>query len=574
MNIFENYLSKISKIIIDNKDHLKLKNVEKLNIVNLEVPPSHINFDLSTNISLVLSKANKIEPKTLANNIKNLLLKKIHHFEKIDIAGPGFLNIKFSKEGLAININDIFRNKRSYGSKKSKGKFNIEFVSANPTGPMHVGHCRGAIFGDVLSNLLLFNGNKVIKEYYINDYGNQIKNFVESVYLRIREIKFKEKFVAKENLYPGNYIKEIALKIVKNKKKIKFEKLDECFEELKKLSLIGSMNLIKEDLRKLGIKHDYFFSETDLVKKNLVTKTIKKLQSKNYVEEGFLEPPKGEPSKNWKKVKRLIFKSTKFGDDADRALQKNDGSWTYFANDVAYHSNKINRNFENLINILGADHTGYIKRISAAVKALSENKVNFNCKVCQLVKLYKNGKPFKMSKREGEFISVQDLLNEVDKDSVRFMMLNRSNDVELDFDFEKIKEKTKDNPVYYVQYAYARINSITRSLKKNLNDKISVNPILFSPNEYEQKIIRKIFEWPKIIEVAANKLEPHKIPFYLYELSILFHAYWSKGNEDIKFKFIENGKIKRPESLIFIYLVAIVIKNGMNILGVSLPNKM
>ncbi len=574
MNIFENYLSKISKIIIDNKDHLKLKNVEKLNIVNLEVPPSHINFDLSTNISLVLSKANKIEPKTLANNIKNLLLKKIHHFEKIDIAGPGFLNIKFSKEGLAININDIFRNKRSYGSKKSKGKFNIEFVSANPTGPMHVGHCRGAIFGDVLSNLLLFNGNKVIKEYYINDYGNQIKNFVESVYLRIREIKFKEKFVAKENLYPGNYIKEIALKIVKNKKKIKFEKLDECFEELKKLSLIGSMNLIKEDLRKLGIKHDYFFSETDLVKKNLVSKTIKKLQSKNYVEEGFLEPPKGEPSKNWKKVKRLIFKSTKFGDDTDRALQKNDGSWTYFANDVAYHSNKINRNFENLINILGADHTGYIKRISAAVKALSENKVNFNCKVCQLVKLYKNGKPFKMSKREGEFISVQDLLNEVDKDSVRFMMLNRSNDVELDFDFEKIKEKTKDNPVYYVQYAYARINSITRSLKKNLNDKISVNPILFSPNEYEQKIIRKIFEWPKIIEVAANKLEPHKIPFYLYELSILFHAYWSKGNEDIKFKFIENGKIKRPESLIFIYLVAIVIKNGMNILGVSLPNKM
>ncbi len=574
MNIFDNYLLKISKIILENKEILNLKKIENLNNVNLEIPPEHFNFDLSTNVSLVLSKNNKVNPNNLAIDIKKLLLKEINHFEKIEIAGPGFLNIKLTKEGITSNINDIIKNKDSYGSKKSNQSCNVEFVSANPTGPMHIGHCRGAIFGDVLANLLLFNGNSVVKEYYINDYGNQIKNFVKSVYLRIREIKFNEKFVVNENLYPGIYIKEIASKIVIENKKMNFNNFDDSFEELKNLSLNESMNLIKNDLLKLGIKHDYFFSETELVKKDLVNKTIKELSDKNLVEEGFLDPPKGESPKNWKKIKRLIFKSTKFGDDIDRALQKNDGSWTYFANDMAYHSNKINRKFNKLINVLGADHTGYIKRITAAVSALSNKKVKLNCQVCQLVKLYKNGKPFKMSKRAGDFISAQDLLNEVNKDSIRFMMLNRSNDVELDFDFEKVKEKTKENPVFYVQYAFARINSILRTLKKSLNDEILVDPLSFNLNQYEEKILRKIFEWPKIIESASSKLEPHKIPFYLYELSTLFHAYWSKGNEDSKFKFIEDGKLKRFESLAFIHLVAIVIKNGMKILGVSLPEKM
>ncbi len=574
MNIFENYSSKINKLITANKDILKLKDLKNLRSVNLEVPPEQFNFDLSSNISLILSKSNKINTKDLADNIKHLLLKKISHFEKIEVAGPGFLNIKLSKEGMISNINDILANRKEYGSNKSSRKYNIEFVSANPTGPMHVGHCRGAVFGDVLSNLLTFNGNKVVKEYYINDYGNQIRNFVKSVFLRIREIKFKENFVIKENLYPGLYIKEIASKIIKDNKNISIDNLDESFEELKKLSLEGSMAMIKNDLKQLGISHDNFFSETELIKKDLVKNTIKKLQNKNYVSEGYLNPPKGESNKDWKKIKRLIFKSTEFGDDTDRALQKNDGSWTYFANDVAYHSDKINRKFDNLVNILGADHTGYIKRITSAVSALSDNKVKLNCKVCQLVKLYKNGKPFKMSKRAGDFISVQDLLNEVDKDSIRFMMLSRSNDVELDFDFDKVKEKTKDNPVYYVQYAYARISSIIRSLNKNITDKVSVSNESFLPNQYEEKILRKVFEWPKVVESASNKFEPHKIPFYLYELSTLFHSYWSKGNEDINFRFIENGKIKRAETLSFIYLIAIVIENGMKILGVSTPEKM
>jgi len=574
MNIFERHLSEIRKIILSEKDSLKLEIIENLQGVNLEIPPEHFNFDLSCNIAMVLGKKNKINPKTLALKLKDIFLTKINNFSEIDIAGPGFLNIKLSKSALLNNIETIINNNEVYGSNKSSETYNIEFVSANPTGPMHVGHCRGAIYGDVLANLLKFNGNKVTKEYYINDYGNQIKNFVESVYLRIVEIKYKKEFPKKENLYPGLYIKDIALKIINDFSNLDFNHFEKNFEFLKKESLKLSMELIKNDLKLLGISHDKFFSETEIVNKDLVNRAVKILKDKNFVEYGYLQPPKGDTNENWKKTKRLIFKSTHFGDDTDRALQKNDGSWTYFANDVAYHMDKVNRKYKNLINILGADHTGYIKRITAAVSALSDNKVNLNCKVCQLIKLYKNGRPFKMSKRAGDFISAQDLLNEVDKDSIRFMMLNRSNDVELDFDFEKVKEKTKENPVFYVQYAFARINSLHRSLNIDLNSKVLLKEKNFELNTNEEKILRKIFEWPKIIESASKNFELHKIPYYLYELSILFHSYWSKGNEDKSYKFIEDDKIKRIEILAIIKLVTIVLQNGMKILGVSLPKTM
>tara|TARA_B100000767_G_scaffold270184_1_gene293376 strand:- start:2023 stop:3744 length:1722 start_codon:yes stop_codon:yes gene_type:complete len=573
MNIFEYYLSEINHLVLNHKKELKLNNLDNLRNINLEVPPEHFNFDLSCNISLVLGKSNQINPLNLAKQLKNFFENNIKDFKDIEIAGPGFLNIKLSKAAIINNINSILRSNDVYGSSKSNEKYNIEFVSANPTGPMHVGHCRGAIYGDVLANLLIFNGNKVTKEYYINDYGNQIKNFVKSIFLRIREIKYNEKFPLNKNLYPGLYIKEIAQKIIDNNDN-NFENFEKIFEFLKEKSLQESMMLIKNDLHLLGILHDNFFSETELVNRNLVNKAVKKLTDNKFVEEGFLPPPKGEKVENWEKIKRLIFKSTMFGDDTDRALQKNDGTWTYFANDVAYHMDKVNRNYNHLINILGADHTGYIKRITAAVLALSDNKVKLNCKVCQLVKLFKNGKPFKMSKRAGDFISAQDLLNEVGKDQIRFMMLNRSNDVELDFDFDKVKEKSKDNPVFYVQYAFARINSLHRSLNINLNSKIILNEEDFELNDNEVKIIRKIFEWPKIIESASKKYEIHKIPFYLYELSTLFHSYWSKGNDNKKYKFIENNKIKRLEILAIFNLVTIVIRNGMKILGVSLPKKM
>jgi len=574
MNIFQYYLSEIHNLVLNHKDDLKLKNIESLYSITLEVPPEQFNCDLSCNASLILAKSNKLNPKDLVIKLKNLFKDRINHFVSVETAGPGFLNIKLSNEAIIKNINSILENKETYGSSNMNETYNIEFVSANPTGPMHVGHCRGAIYGDVLANLLKFNGNKVTKEYYINDYGNQIKNFVESVYLRMKEIKFNEKYPIKENLYPGYYIKEIAQKILNENTNKNFDNYEQNYEFLKEKSLYESMRLIKNDLGKLGISHDNFFSETELVNKDLVNLAINKLKKKDYVEEGYLQPPKGVSSNNWKKTKRLIFKSTQFGDDTDRALQKNDGSWTYFANDVAYHMDKVNRNYKYLVNVLGADHTGYIKRITAAVSALSDGHVKLKCKVCQLVKLYKKGEPFKMSKRAGDFISAQDLLNEVDKDSIRFMMLNRSNDVELDFDFDKVKEKTKDNPVYYVQYAFARINSLLRTLNIDLNIKLNLNEKNLNFNNNEEKIIRKVYEWPKIIESSSKKFEPHKIPFYLYELSTLFHAYWSKGNEDKNYKFIENNKIKRLEILAIMNLVATVIQNGMKILGVSLPEKM
>ena len=575
MNIFEIYKKKIQDLVITNCKYLNIDSKVSFAGVVFEIPPQEFNFDLSSNIALVLGKKTKQSPVKLANLIKALLLENLDDFKEVSLAGPGFINFKFNSKTYQYLILEILKSNNEYGSSpENNKKYNIEFVSANPTGPMHIGHSRGAIYGDVLANLLKFNGNTVVKEYYINDYGNQITNFTKSVFLRLREIKFDEKFVNKENLYPGEYVIDIAKKILKDIPDINLEDFKKNFSMLSEISLKHSMILIKDDLKSLGISHDNFVSEKHLVKKNLVSKSIKYLQEKKFVEEGYLNPPKGEDNKYWKKTKRLIFKSTFFGDDTDRALQKNDGSWTYFANDIAYHADKVSRKYDHLINILGADHTGYIKRISAATSALSQGKITLICRVCQLVKLFKNGQPYKMSKRAGDFISVREFLNEVDKDSIRFMMLNRSNDVELDFDFDKVLEKTRENPVFYVQYSYARISSLFRTL--NIDDKniFEINENKFELNSHELNLFRKILDWPKVIETASVKFEPHRIPFYLYELATLFHSYWSKGNEDLKYKFIVDGKIKSTNTLLIIKLAAITIENGMRILGVSLPTKM
>ena len=574
MNIFDTYLKKLQNLITENCKTLSIESDINIDGVVIETPPQEFNFDLSTNVALVLAKKTKQSPIKLAESIKNIIQENLDDFSTIEVAGPGFINLRFTSKTYQKLILDIFKSNNDFGSNNKNKRYNIEFVSANPTGPMHVGHSRGAIFGDVLSNLLIFNGNTVVKEYYINDYGNQIVKFTESVFYRLREIKFKEKFIIKENLYPGDYVIDIAKKILLEFPEIDLKEFKKNFTILRKESLKHSMNLIKNDLKALGIYHNNFVSETALIENNLVEKSIEYLKNKNFVEKGYLNPPKGEENKDWKKTKRLIFKSTLFGDDTDRALQKNDGTWTYFANDIAYHSYKTSRNYDYLINVLGADHTGYIKRITAATKALSDNKTILICKVCQLVKLYKNGQPYKMSKRAGDFISVRELLNEVNKDSIRFMMLNRSNDVELDFDFDKVREKTRENPVFYVQYCYARISSLFRNLQINTNNNFEIDERNFKLNQPELNLFRKIIDWPKVIETAANKFEPHRIPFYLYELATLFHSYWSKGNEDPEYKFIVNEKIKNKNTLLIIKLVSLTIENGMKILGVSLPTKM
>ncbi len=574
MNFFNTYLEKIKKTIIKNKKKLDFNDNQILNKIIVESPPENFDCDLSTNIALILSKKTNKNPRIIADKIKTILIGEIKQFSSIDIAGPGFLNIKLSNGAWLHIIKNIEKNKKSFGSNNKKKKYNIEFVSANPTGPLHVGHCRGAIFGDVLSNLLKFNGNKVVKEFYINDYRKQIDDFSKSIYFRLKQIKFNTEFPNDETLYPGNYIIDISKKILKNQPNINLENFDKIKTIIKKQGLKYSMELIKTDLKNLGIYHDNFFSETTLVKNKSVEKVVKILRKKNLIEEGYLEPPKGEENINWKKVRRLIFKSSLFGDDTNRALTKNDNTWTYFANDLAYHSNKVSRKYDYLINILGADHAGYIKRISSGVNALSKKKNILTCKVCQLVKLIKDGQPYKMSKRKGDFIEIKDVLNEVGKDSLRFMMLSRGNDVELDFDFNKVLEKNKENPVFYVQYCYARINSLFRSLNTN---PIKINKLIkikFNPNNYEYKLLRKIIEWPKIVDLSAKKLEPHRIPFYLNELVTIFHSYWSKGNDDEKYKFILNGKINNELTFKIFQLITIVLINAMSILDVSLPKKM
>ena len=577
MNIFDIYLDKIKKIVIDQQKKGILKIPDNLDAINVDIPPKQFNCDISTNVAMVLSKINQKSPIDLANIFIELIKKNDANINSITVAKPGFINIKFQQNFWNEFLKNIISSNLVYGSnyKQKKQKYLIEFVSANPTGPLHVGHCRGAILGDVISNILVFNNHEVVKEYYVNDSGNQIINFTKSVYLRIREILNKEKFPTDDNnLYPGDYIIEIANNIIDENKKMDFSKFESISTVLTKLSIEQSLKLVKLNLINLGIKHDNFVSESDIIKNKEVEKVVKELKVKKFVYEGQIEAPKSESNSDWVKRNQLLFKSTDFGDDKDRALQKSDNSWTYFAADVAYHNNKLDRNFDTLINILGADHAGYIKRITAVVEALSGKKNKLICKVSQLVKLIKDGKPFKMSKRKGDYITVEDLINEVGKDATRFIMLNRSSDVELDFDFTKVKEKSKDNPLYYVQYCYARISSVFRLVGKNINNEIKISNYNFNYSSDEIKILRKISAWPKCIEVASNKLEPHRIPVYLYELASDFHSYWNMGKYNEDKRFINKDKKISEDKLVFLKTISNVIKSGMDIVGVKSPEKM
>ena len=575
MNIFENYLDKIKVAV----DQLSKKNLiilpDNLSSLSVDTPPQSIKADISTNISMILSKINKKSPMALGEIIKEKLLED-ENISTIEIVKPGFLNITLKSTIWNELIKSINENPYQYGVDINSHKKNylIEFVSANPTGPLHVGHCRGAILGDVISNILIFNKHKVFKEYYVNDYGNQIINFTKSVYLRCRELLFKEKFPTDPDLYPGDYVIQIAKNILKDNPKINYKNFDEISNLLSSLAVKESLQLIKENLNKLGIKHDNFQSETELVEKNEVQNVINKLSKKNFIYKGRIKAPKNQNKTDWIEREQLLFRSTDFGDDKDRALQKEDNSWTYFASDVAYHNYKLERKFDKLINILGADHAGYIKRITSSVDALSGEKNKLICKVSQLVKLIKDGKPFKMSKRKGDYITVEDLIGEVGKDATRFIMLSRTSDVELDFDFTKVKEKSKDNPLYYVQYCYARISSVFRNLNKNINDEVNIKNYDFNYSDDEIKIIKKISQWPLVIEISSNKLEPHRIPIYLYELASEFHSYWNMGKDDENKRFINNEKKISDEKILFLKSISNVIKSGMNIVGVDTPESM
>tara|TARA_B100000963_G_scaffold335601_1_gene329886 strand:- start:4812 stop:6545 length:1734 start_codon:yes stop_codon:yes gene_type:complete len=577
MNIFDQYLDKIKYILLDLSKNGDLKLPEKLDGITTELPPTKFNCDISTNVAMVLSKINNKNPIDLAKILAKDIEKNDNLIDEISIVKPGFINIKFKPIFWTNFVKEIIKNPKVFGinSKETKKNFLIEFVSANPTGPLHVGHCRGAILGDVISNVLLFNKHKVTKEYYVNDYGNQIINFTKSVYLRIREISFNEPFpIDNEDLYPGDYLIDFAQNIIKANKNIDFKDYDKIFDKLATLSINEALKLIKKNLNSLGIIHDNFVSEKNLVVNQEVEKVIDYLLKNKFVYKGKIKAPVGENNNKWVEREQLLFKSTDFGDDKDRALQKSDGAWTYFASDVAYHKNKLDRKFDYLINILGADHAGYIKRISSSVDALSDSKGKLICKVSQLVKLIKDKKPFKMSKRKGDYITVEDLINEVGKDATRFIMLNRSSDAELDFDFDNVIEKSKDNPLYYVQYSYARIASVFRLIKKDLNSDIKIKDFDFHYTDDEINILKKISEWPKCIEAACNKLEPHRIPTYLYEVASLFHSYWNLGKDHPEKRFINEEKQITDDKLIFLKTISVVIKSGMDIVGASAPEKM
>jgi arginyl-tRNA synthetase len=577
MNIFDIYLDKIILLIKKLNKEGSIELPLSLKAINVDIPPSNFDCDVSTNVAMVLSKANKKSPIDIANTLVDVIKNADDEIQTITVAKPGFINIKFKSIYWNNFIKDVSQNNKNFGVniKEKKQKYLIEFVSANPTGPLHVGHCRGAILGDVISNVLIFNKHDVSKEYYVNDYGNQIINFTKSVYYRIREILYNEKFpVDNIDLYPGDYLIDIAKNIIVIKKNFEFDKFEDVFKELTLLSVKESLKLIKNNLANLGIVHDKFTSETQIVLDREVEKVIENLKKKDLVYEGKIKAPKGENDENWIERQQLLFRSTNFGDDKDRALQKSDKSWTYFASDVAYHHNKLNRGYDVLINILGADHAGYIKRITSVVEALSGNKNKLVCKVSQLVKLIKDGKPFKMSKRKGDYITVEDLISEVGKDATRFIMLNRSSDVELDFDFEKVKEKSKDNPLYYVQYCFARISSVFRHVNLDINKDLNINIFDFKYTNEEIRILKKVAEWPKCIEAASLRLEPHRIPVYLYELSSEFHSYWNMGKDDPSKRFINDEKKIPNDKLVFLKVISNVIKSGMNIVGVDTPEKM
>ena len=567
MDIFDYYKNLFLKIIKDIPiDKLIIKKI------TVETPKQKIFGDISFNAPLILASSLKKQPMQLANEIKELIQAANNDFEKIEVAKPGFINFTFKKEIFLKFIKKIDKNYGKPAYIKSN-KINIEFVSANPTGPLHVGHCRGAIFGDVLSNFLKFYGHNVVKEYYINDYGNQIYLFVKSVYFRIIELQKGKIFPEDQDLYPGEYIIDIAKDVLKKIKNQNLSSFDETISILTPYAIKSALDIIKKDLDLMGIVHDSFVSESDIVNRDILSEAIDKLKNKGDVYTGVLPKPKGDVE-DWEPREQLLFKSSKYGDDVDRALQKSDNTWTYFANDVAYHYDKLKRNFDHYINILGADHAGYVKRLSSAVNALNNNKT-FSIKLSQIVKLYKSGKPFKMSKRAGDFILAKDLIDAVGKDSVRFMMIYRSSNSQLDFDFDVVTDTSKDNPIFYVQYACARINSLFDKSNFNIEKPITDAKLENLKYNTEFNLIKKIVEWPKIVNLCYQNLEVHYIPYYLYELSSEFHTFWNAGKENKDLKIIGHSDKELINSRLYLLQkLYLVLTIGLKILDVKVLKKM
>ena len=571
------------KEIISNSASISLnldrKTLDEIDF-SIEKPNEEKNGEISSNISLIIQKLVRENPIDIANKIV-LELKKCSEFIKVDVAKPGFINLWLDSSMWQNYLKNSLELDDLIDCNIGNGRtINVEYVSANPTGPLHIGHCRGAVFGDVLSNLLQKTGHQVTKEYYINDAGSQIKNLTNSVFIRYQELIGKKFSEYPDDFYPGDYLVPVAQHFASTYNSKLLEMNDEeRFLLIKPFTINFMMNLIKEDLAAISIYQDIFISEQDLVSNGKIDEAIKALKKSNLIYEGVLEPPKGKKPDDWEPRPQMLFKSTKYGDEVDRPLQKSNKEWTYFANDIAYHFDKYQRGSNHLVDILGADHGGYVKRMTAAVAALSDNRASFTAKLCQMVKLTRNGKQIKMSKRSGEFITLREVIDEVGSDSIRFMMLYRKNEAPLEFDFTKVTEQSKDNPVFYVQYAHARISSVISKLNENNFSHMPSNfeniDFTLIDNKHELDLVKKIADWNKTIESATNLHEPHRIAYYLYELSSVFHSLWSQGKIDPNLKFI----IPNNETLTFariglLTLTQRAIKSGLDLLGVSAPHEM
>ncbi|WP_375633183.1 MULTISPECIES: arginine--tRNA ligase [unclassified Bartonella] len=584
MNIFKNFEKKIKRSI--ELSDIKGKNGEDLDLSKITVDPPRDSSHghLSTNAAMVLAKSIGINPRALADKIIELL-KNDSSIENIDVAGPGFINIKLTKLFWQDAIKSMLESGTSYGRiPMGQGKrVNVEYVSANPTGPMHVGHCRGAVVGDVLSNLLQFTGYNITKEYYINDAGQQIEVLAHSVLLRYREALGQEINEIPEGLYPGEYLIPLGQSLAQEfgDQLLTMDK-DEALSLVKERAIHAMMSMIREDLAALNIYHDIFFSERMLYADNAraIRNTINDLTLNGYIYKGKLPPPKGQNTEDWEPSEQTLFRSTNVGDDQDRVLVKSDGSYTYFAADVAYFRDKFNRHFDEMIYILGTDHAGYVKRLEAMAKAISGDKAKLSVFLCQLVKLFRNGHPVRMSKRAGSFVTLRDVVEEVGRDPVRFMMLYRKCEAPLDFDFAKVTEQSKDNPIFYVQYASARCHSVFRQAQEALHIKNFSNDTLIAhlhrlTDDHEILLIRKLSEYPRIIEQAVVHKEPHRLAFYLYDLASSFHTHWNKGSENLNLRFIQpDDKELSFARLGLIQAVINILSSGLTIIGVEAPIEM
>jgi len=555
--------------------------------VVVEPPRDPTHGDMATNVAMVLAKEAGKRPRELAELVAEKL-RADDLIARVDVAGPGFINLALKPEAWTETLRAAIDAGAGYGrGTADRHKVNVEYVSANPTGPMHVGHCRGAVFGDALANLLDFAGNDVTREYYINDAGAQVDVLARSAYLRYREA-LGETITIPEGLYPGDYLKPVGEVIAKTYGDSLLRQPENTWLPVIRLIAINSMmEMIRTDLAALGVSQDVFFSERSLVEgEDRVRGTIQWLRDKGDIYEGRLPPPKGAPVEDWEDREQTLFRATAFGDDVDRPLMKSDGSYTYFASDIAYHKSKLDRGFADMIDVWGADHGGYIKRMQAAVKAVSEGKAALDVKIVQLVRLLRAGEPVKMSKRSGDFVTLREVVDEVGKDAVRFMMLYRKNDAVLDFDLAKVIEQSRDNPVFYVQYGHARAYSIFRNARETIPDLpddpsarakfLAAAPLERLDDAAELALMKKIAEYPRLVEAAASAHEPHRIAFYLYELASEFHAHWTRGGKEsphLRF-IIQSDPRLTVARLALVQGVATVLASGLALLGVGAPEEM